>query len=89
MTKYIKKPITIEANPKVIKRFHTIVNCKQCGTIMSDHGWVFTLEGGFIVCPGDYIITGIQGENYPCKPDIFLDTYYTEDEFNKINIESK
>lgn len=33
------------------------------------------LEGGHTVCPGDWIITGVQGENYPCKPDIFDATY--------------
>ena len=45
--------------------------CLICGEIMHEHGWIDTLEGGHIVCPGDYIITGIKGEVYPCKPDIF------------------
>lgn len=49
--------------------------CKHCGLIMHVHGWIDTLEGGHIVCPGDYIITGIKGERYPCKPDIFAATY--------------
>ena len=39
------------------------------------HGWIATLEGGHIVCPGDWIITGVKGEMYPCKPDIFEATY--------------
>lgn len=34
-----------------------------------------TLEGPLHASPGDYIITGIKGEKYPCKPDIFLATY--------------
>lgn len=34
-----------------------------------------TLEGTMIASPGDYIITGVKGEKYPCKPDIFLATY--------------
>lgn len=34
-----------------------------------------TLEGTMIAHPGDYIIKGIQGEIYPCKPDIFEQTY--------------
>lgn len=34
-----------------------------------------TLEGGHAVTPGDWIITGIQGERYLCKPDIFEATY--------------
>ena len=36
---------------------------------------VDTLEGGHIVCPGDWIITGVFDEHYPCKPDIFEATY--------------
>ena len=49
--------------------------CEKCGNTMHDHGWIDTLEGGHIVCPGDFIITGVQGEHYPCKPDIFSATY--------------
>jgi len=51
------------------------IPCKHCGVIMHEHGWIDTLEGGHIVCPGDWVITGVQGENYPCKPDIFEKTY--------------
>jgi hypothetical protein len=46
-----------------------------CCRLMHDHGWIDTLEGGHIVCPGDWIITGVQGERYPCKPDIFAASY--------------
>lgn len=49
--------------------------CQKCGNVMHRHGWIDTLEGGHIVCPGDWIITGVQGEHYPCKPDIFEATY--------------
>jgi hypothetical protein len=49
--------------------------CAMCGKPMHIHGFIDTLEGGHIVCPGDWIITGIQGERYPCKPDIFDATY--------------
>ena len=49
--------------------------CEKCGAQMHDHGWIDTLEGGHIVCPGDFIITGVKGEYYPCKPDIFHMTY--------------
>lgn len=49
--------------------------CKHCGKPMHDHGWIDTLEGGHNVCPGDWIITGIKGERYPCKPDLFEQTY--------------
>jgi hypothetical protein len=64
----------------VVKRFRRPYNdvgpaCQHCGKRMRDHGWVNTLEGGHIVCPGDWIITGVKGEFYPCKPDIFEATY--------------
>lgn len=36
---------------------------------------IHTLEGDMLASPGDYIITGIRGEKYPCKPDIFDKTY--------------
>lgn len=34
-----------------------------------------TLEGTMTAEPGDWIITGVKGEIYPCKPDIFEATY--------------
>lgn len=37
--------------------------------------YISTLEGGHEVTPGDWIITGVKGEQYPCKPDIFAATY--------------
>jgi len=49
--------------------------CEKCGNDMHWHGWIDTLEGGHIVCPGDWIITGVAEEHYPCKPDIFEKTY--------------
>jgi hypothetical protein len=49
--------------------------CQHCTKPMNDHGWIDTLEGGHTVCPGDWIITGVKGEKYPCKPDIFAATY--------------
>lgn len=43
------------------------------GTIC--YPYINTLEGRHYIDPGDYIITGIKGERYPCKPDIFKQTY--------------
>lgn len=60
--------------------------CEHCSSTMHYHGWIDTLEGGHIVCPGDYIITGIKGEFYPCKPDIFKTTYYTEKEYAELSL---
>jgi hypothetical protein len=65
---------------KVVRYFRTPNvlphdGCKQCGKSMHQHGWIETLEGGHRVCPGDWIIKGVKGEFYPCKPDIFAQTY--------------
>lgn len=49
--------------------------CGECGKTFHVHGWIDTKEDGHRVCPGDWIITGVQGERYPCKPDIFEATY--------------
>lgn len=37
--------------------------------------WIGTLEGNMACKPGDWIIKGVKGELYPCKPDIFAATY--------------
>lgn len=37
--------------------------------------WIGTLEGPHKASPGDWIIRGVKGELYPCKPDIFAQTY--------------
>lgn len=52
--------------------------CPMCERTMHYHGWIETLEGGYNVCPGDWIITGIKGERYPCKHDVFEATYEKE-----------
>jgi hypothetical protein len=39
-----------------------------------------TLEGTMVASPGDYIIRGVKGEYYPCKPDIFAATYEAVEE---------
>ncbi len=54
--------------------------CQHCGHTLHVHGWIETPEGGHIVCPGDWIITGVAGERYPCKPDIFERTYERADQ---------
>lgn len=64
---------------KVVRRHRlpggSHAQCAHCGDTMNNHGWIDTLEGGHIVCPGDWVITGVKGEHYPCKPDIFEATY--------------
>jgi len=60
---------------KAVEKTATSVAVFYCSHIMHNHGWIDTLEGGHIVCPGDWIITGVKGEHHPCKPDIFEMTY--------------
>ena len=82
--KYIKKPVAIEAvqwkgdNIKEMKAFYQKCFCSPTrGNVIDIH----TLEGVMTAQEGDYIIRGVQGEYYPCKPDIFEQTYYTEEEY--------
>ena len=49
--------------------------CNKCTQPMQKHGWIDTLQAGHRVCPGDYIITEIDKEHYPCKPNVFEETY--------------
>lgn len=55
-------------------RLH-VEGTEACHRPFHEHGWIDTAEGGHIVCPGDFIITGVKGEVYPCKPGIFAATY--------------
>jgi hypothetical protein len=71
--KYRKKPVVIEATQWFEHGDHPAV--EPLTSIRLEKGWVKTLEGGHVVTPGDYIITGVKGEHYPCKPDIFRLTY--------------
>jgi hypothetical protein len=77
MAKFRKKPVVIEASQWFKDGDHPAVIRKTAPGRHADEGipWVPTLEGGHVVTPGDWIITGIQGEHYPCKPDIFAATY--------------
>lgn len=70
---------------KLVRRFrHPDVEgkkiCDHCGYLMHDHGWIETLEGGYNVCPSDWIVTGVNGEHYPVKNDIFHKTYELAEE---------
>src|SRR3972149_5217186 len=49
--------------------------CAECKHLFHDHGGIDTKEGDHRVCPGDWIIKGVKGEFYPCKPDIFEATH--------------
>jgi len=69
--KFRKKPVVIEATLWQKDGDHPEVTPYA----IEGFGWIATLEGGHIVTPGDWIIQGVHGEHYPCKPDIFEETY--------------
>lgn len=50
-------------------------HCLSPGSDADHHISIQTLEGRMNVSAGDYVIRGVQGEHYPCKPDIFAATY--------------
>ena len=80
MPKFRKRSVVVEA-----VQFHAKVLPWPEGVCCSDNRMycahlsgrphVHTLEGPLAVSVGDWIITGIAGEHYPCKPDIFKATY--------------
>lgn len=47
---------------------------KPC-SLIGEYAWINTLEKGHYVTPGDFIITGLEGERYPCNPSIFEKSY--------------
>ncbi len=75
--KYRKKPVVIEAIQLADENVDLLL--KFCGDKIKSHpltGVVIeTLEGDMLASKGDYIIKGVKGEFYPCKPDIFEATY--------------
>ncbi len=82
MAKYRKKPVVIEAIRLGYTPYRMITEfCPAIQLIRADRGSAIvfavipTLEGDMRAEPGDWIIRGVQGEFYPCKPDIFEQTY--------------
>ena len=77
--KFRKKPVVVEA---IVA---TVENMKEIKEFTGDEGLIYdpltdtyyirTLEGDMKISSGDYIIKGVAGEFYPCKPDIFEKTY--------------
>lgn len=79
--KYRKRPVVIEAEQWFPgKEIDGVIEVSEGGMGADGSQWpaygtIKTLEGYMTVSPGDYIITGVKGEKYPCKPDIFTATY--------------
>jgi hypothetical protein len=83
-TRYRKKPVVVET----IQYRPDLCNCEHIADFLGiwyspcdeeDHAaavWhIDTLEECIEISPGDWIIKGVRGEFYPCKPDIFEATY--------------
>ena len=84
--KFRKKPVVIEATQWFKIGDHPAVRVPDDKDVTDwsedlqklprgSLGLIDTLEGAMYVNPGDWIITGVMGEKYPCKPDIFEMTY--------------
>ena len=76
--KYRKKPVVIDAVRWNGNNHKEVIDFVENNKIWFDalgNIWISTLEGDMMAKKGDYIIKGIQGEFYPCKPDIFAETY--------------
>ena len=81
MPKFRKKPVEIEAvqwtgdNHDEIRAIEKETH-REVYFVANDKSLIIpTLEGDHKAIVGDYIIRGIAGELYPCKPDIFNETY--------------
>jgi len=85
MPHFIKKPVMIEAikfrnDESSYKLLHWInegqnKNKKELASWVNGRLIIPTLEGNHFADEGDWIVCGIAGEFYPCKPDIFEKTY--------------
>lgn len=79
MPRYVKKPVEVEALEWTGENITEIlVFCSDCYSYERNNVPVLainTLEGNLTASLGDYVIQGIKGEFYACKPDIFLLTY--------------
>lgn len=91
MTLYRKKPVVIEAvefdgTKDSANKVLAWIGCNGGSARRTSDPTPFyaiaieTLEGTMTAAPGDFIIRGVQGEFYPCKPDIFAATYEPAEE---------
>lgn len=74
--KFRKKPVVIEARQYTRNGLEAEQVAQWCGGKQTNEGCIIhTLEGDHLANYGDWIIQGVKGEFYPCKPDIFQATY--------------
>ena len=95
MQKFVKKPVVVEAiqyNGINITEVESFVGAKLPTVWLSVEETqliLSTLEGDMKVSKGDYVIKGVKGEFYPCKPDIFKQSYNMVEENNGILTEGE
>lgn len=84
MHKFRKKPVVVDAikftgnNYGEVIQFIALTGGGEQGVALKDGLLcIDTLEGVMTALPGDWIIRGVKGELYPCKPDVFAETYET------------
>ena len=88
MAKYRKKPAVIDAVQWTGNNLREVIDLIGLHESVQHMDWedyedlvkrkglkIFTLEGSLTADIGDYIIKGIHSEPYPCKPDIFAESY--------------
>ena len=81
MKKFVKKPVVVEAiqyNGENIAEIEIFIGKKLPFVTSSNDNIqlvISTLEGDMKASKNDYVIKGVNGEFYPCKPDIFEKTY--------------
>jgi len=84
MTRFRKKPVVIEAVQYIggEASYRKVAEFVAAGRVLRDELGVhiITFEGTMHVTEGDWVIKGVAGEFYPCKPDIFEQTYEAVDE---------
>lgn len=89
--KFRKKPVVIDAVQWTGDNLQEVIEFTGRHHSAEDWSWpyfenvvkykglkIFTMEGPLMAAVGDWIIRGVQGEHYPCKPDIFEQTYDPE-----------
>ncbi len=82
MAKFRKRPVVIEAvqwQPQTKEGIAEMLRFVPMPYLAGDELRIKTLEGTMCAAPGDWVIRGVKGEFYPCKPDIFEETYEAVD----------
>jgi hypothetical protein len=78
MARYRKRPVVVEAEQWLPNRNGELPVLPAPANVLrqTSAGWqIRTIEGWLDLTPQDWIIRGVAGEHYPCKPEVFTSTY--------------